>query len=72
MRKIKSTTLGRVPPEAFKKLVEAGLVPARVRRFVIDSGPPDGVAKIYYNTFPTSEEFEALIDVLLSSQSRNE
>lgn len=30
---------------------EVGLLPVNCRRFVIDSGPPDGVMKIYFDAF---------------------
>lgn len=59
-------------PEGFKKLQEAGIVPKNTRRFVLDSGPPDGVAKIYYDAYPRPEDFDALVDFLLSAKQRNE
>lgn len=49
----------------WEKMVEAGLVPPLVSRFVIDSGNPGDVVKIYYDCFADSEMLNATFDHLI-------
>jgi hypothetical protein len=47
------------------RLHAAGLLPAHARRFIIDSGYPDGVVTIYWECFGDEEFLSELIDELL-------
>jgi len=52
----------------FKALVEQGLLPTNCRRFILDSGPPDGVAKIYFDCYAYPAQADAIMDRLLHSK----
>ena len=48
----------------FDHLVATGAVPPNVIRFVIDSGPPDSVPKIYWECFATKGLLDVIVDEL--------
>ena len=46
----------------FEKLVATGAVPPNVVRFVVDSGSPSSVPKIYWECFATRGFLDVLVD----------
>lgn len=46
----------------FEKLVATGAVPPNVIRFVVDSGGPDTVPRVYWETFATKGFLDVLVD----------
>lgn len=52
--------------EIGQRLKAAGLLPQNCRRFVIDSGEPDGVVKIYWECFADPATMDVVLDAMLS------
>ena len=49
----------------WKMLHGRGLIPPNVRRFIIDSGEPGGVVKIYFDCFAEPNMLEAFVEELM-------